>query len=208
MKTYKKNMTVLLLLSAVLSVSWFNVKELQVNRIAATPAFQIRFLEECASLDSTSFIKMVKRASSGQRVVDYNVIERKAKYKLAKEDYEVLLRIVEAEAGGEDITGKMLVAGVVMNRVDSSRFPDTVKSVVYQKEHGVFQFSPVADGRFEKVRISDETREAVERVIYGEDISKGALYFAARKYADPEKMKWFDDSLTLLFTYGGHEFFS
>lgn len=208
MKTYKKNMVILLLLSAVLSVSWFNVKELQINRIAATPAFQIRFLEECASLDSVSFIRMVKKAASGQRVVDYNVIERKAKYALSREDYEVLLRIVEAEAGGEDIKGKMLVAGVVMNRVDNEKFPDTVKGVVFQREHGVSQFSPVADGRYEKVRISEETREAVERVIYGEDISGGALYFAARKYADPEKMKWFDDRLTLLFTYGGHEFFS
>lgn len=165
-------------------------------------------MEDQARLDAATFIRLVTRASSGQRVVDYNVIEKKAKYTLAKEDYEVLLRIVEAEAGGEDITGKMLVAGVVMNRVESNKFPDTVKEVVFQRENGVAQFSPISDGRYEKVSVSEETKEAVDKVLYGEDITKGALYFASRKYADPEKMKWFDNSLTLLFSYGGHEFFS
>ena len=208
MYKYKKNITLLLLCNVILAVSWFNVKELQINRIASTPAFQIRFLEECASLDSSSFMGMITEASSGQRVVDYNVLERKAKYSLSQEDYEVLLRIVEAEAGNEDVKGRMLVAGVVMNRVDNSKFPDSVKEVVFQKENGVAQFSPIVDGRYGNVKISDETREAVERVLYGEDITEGALYFAARKYADPEKMKWFDNSLTLLFSYGGHEFFS
>ncbi|TCL59943.1 cell wall hydrolase [Kineothrix alysoides] len=208
MKTYKKNMTILLLCNVILAVTWFNVKELQINRIAATPAFQIRFMEDQACLDAATFIRMVTRASSGQRVVDYNVIERKAKYTLSKEDYEVLLKIVEAEAGCEDVTGKMLVAGVVMNRVESGKFPDTVKGVVFQRENGVAQFSPIADGRYDKVTVSEETKEAVEKVLYGEDITKGALYFASRKYADPEKMKWFDNSLTLLFSYGGHEFFS
>lgn len=208
MYKYRKNITALLLCNLILAVSLLCVQEIRVNRIAATPAFQVRFLEDCASLDRTSFIRMVKTASSGQRVVDYNVIERKAKYTLSEEDREVLLKIVEAEAGNEDIKGKMLVAGVVMNRVESPRFPDTVKDVVYQSEDGVAQFSPVSDGRLSKVSVSDETREAVERVIYGEDITKGALYFASRKYADPEKMKWFDNSLTRLFAYGGHEFFS
>lgn len=208
MYKYKKNITVLLLCNVIFAVSWFNVKELQINRIASTPAFQIRFLEECASLDASSFMGMVAKASSGQRVVDYNVLERKAKYSLNKEDYEVLLKIVEAEAGCEDIKGKMLVAGVVMNRVENSKFPDSVKEVVFQRENGVAQFSPVSDGRYDRVKVSEETKEAVERVLYGEDITEGALYFAARKYADPEKMKWFDNSLTLLFSYGGHEFFS
>lgn len=208
MNKYKRNLTILLLCNAVLVVSCFLVKELSFHRIAATPAFQIRFLEECASLDAASFMGMLTEASSGQRVVDYNVLERKPEYLLAKEDYETLLKIVEAEAGGEDMKGKMLVAGVVMNRVESSEFPDTVREVVFQREKGVSQFSPISDGRFYRVQPSEETKEAVKRVLSGEDITEGALYFAARKHADPERMKWFDNSRTLLFSYGGHEFFS
>lgn len=208
MYKYKKSITALLLCQMIFAVSWFTLKELKINRIASTPAFQIRFMEEKADLDAASFMGMVTEASSGQRIVDYNLLERKAKYTLDQEDYDVLLRIVEAEAGCEDIKGKMLVAGVIMNRVDSSRFPNSVREVVFQKGNGTVQFSPVKDGRLDRVKISDETKEAVQRVLYGEDITEGALYFAARKYADPERMKWFDNSLTLLFSYGGHEFFS
>ncbi len=208
MYKYKRNMTILLLCNVIILTVWVNLKELRVNRVASTMAFQMEFMEDCAEMDESSFIGMVAEASSGQRVVDYNVLERKAKYVLSEEDYEVLLQIVEAEAGCEDIKGKMLVAGVVMNRVENSQFPDTVKEVVYQRQHGVVQFSPAANGRLGRTSISDETREAVQRVLYGEDITEGALYFASRKYADPELMKWFDNSLTLLFSYGGHEFFS
>ena len=50
-------------------------------------------------------------------------------------------------------------------------------------------------------------KSAVGRALMGEDISQGALYFAARKYADSGKMKWFDENLTYLFVHGGHEFF-
>ena len=103
--------------------------------------------------------------------------------------------------------GKMLVAGVVLNRVESQKFPNTVKQVVFQQENGVAQFSPIRDGRYYSVSVSDETIEAVTRVLYGEDLSKGALYFASRKYANPERMAWFDNHLTLLFSHGGHEFF-
>lgn len=103
--------------------------------------------------------------------------------------------------------GKLLVANVVLNRVASEEFPDSVQEVVFQKNGQVWQFSPVGDGRYYAVTVTEETRRAVERALEGEDISEGALYFAARKYADPERMKWFDEKLEFLFSYGGHEFF-
>ena len=130
-----------------------------------------------------------------------------ARAELSGEDYETLLKIVEAEAGTEDGMGKLLVADVVLNRVESESFPDSVKQVVYQQADGHAQFSPVADGSIERVKVSEETEAAVQRALLGEDASKGALYFAAREAADPESMKWFDENLTPLFSYGGHEFF-
>lgn len=95
-----------------------------------------------------------------------------------------------------------------MNRVESDKFPNTVTEVVMQKEKGVYQFSPVGNGTYQKAKASNETIEAVERVLKGEDITQGALYFAARKSADPEKMRWFDYSLVKLFAHGNHEFFT
>ena len=135
------------------------------------------------------------------------MMEKEPGYCLSDEDMEALLRIVEAEAGCEDEEGKLLVANVVLNRVNHKSFPDTVTEVILQKENGVTQFSPVANGRYYRVEVSEETISAVGRALTGEDISEGALYFAARKYADSDKMKWFDENLTFLFSHGGHEFF-
>lgn len=205
---YKKYAAVLLLVNLILLVCSFSVQGIAINRIASTEAFQLRFIEDFEQVEETSLACMAASAASGQRVVDCGVLKRPMAYELSQEDYEVLLRIVEAEAGSEDVKGRMLVAGVIMNRVDNRRFPDTVKQVVFQQEKGIAQFSPVKDGRYYHVSVSEKTVEAVTRVLYGEDLSEGALYFASRKYADPEKMRWFDRHLTLLFSYGGHEFFS
>lgn len=127
---------------------------------------------------------------------------------LSKQDRAVLLRIVEAEATDEDVKGRMLVANVVLNRVNcTTEFPDNVTDVVFDTTGGVYQFSPIEDGRYWSVEISDKTEEAVHRVLCGEDESQGALYFMARKYADADNVVWFDSSLSYLFAYGQHEFF-
>lgn len=126
------------------------------------------------------------------------------KYYLKYKDYNVLLRIVEAEAGGEDITGKMLVANVIMNRVVSNRFPDTVTEVVYQKHNGRAQFSPTVNGRINSVTVSQETVEAVERVLYGEDSSNGALYFRSIR----SNGGWHDSALRRVLEHGNHIFYT
>ena len=127
---------------------------------------------------------------------------------ITEEDKEVLLRIVEAEATCEDIKGRMLVANVILNRVVSENFPDSIAEVVFQNNGVTYQFAPIKDGRYWTVEISDETREAVERVLAGEDYSQGALYFAARRMANQKAMRWFDTSLKYLFRHGVHEFFT
>lgn len=165
--------------------------------------------EESLLADKESIMMgIASRTSSGQRVVDCSELQRDSKYRLEQEELEVLLRIVEAEAGCEDEEGKLLVANVVLNRLNSDKFPDSITEIVFQRENGVTQFSPVADGSYHKVTISEETVDAVGRALAGEDISRGALYFAARKYADSDSMRWFDEKTTLLFRHGGHEFFT
>ena len=59
-------------------------------------------------------------------------------------DVDMLAAIIECEAGGEPYVGKVAVGAVVLNRVKSSRFPNTIMGVLYQKR----QFSPVGSGRF------------------------------------------------------------
>ncbi len=128
-------------------------------------------------------------------------------YNISGEERTILNKIVEAEAGGEDTTGKILVANVVLNRVKAKDFPDTVEEVVFEKTGNTYQFSPIYDGRYYSVNVSDDTKAAVERALNGEDNSEGALYFAMRSAADSDNMAWFDRCLTHLFRYGCHDFY-
>ena len=123
---------------------------------------------------------------------------------MSSDEYYTLLQIVEAEATGGDITSKMMVAGVVLNRVRDSHFPDTIYDVVWQDA----QFQPTADGRIYSCTITDSTVEAVEKVLQGEDYSQGALFFISRSSADASNVCWFDESLVKMFEYGGHEYFT
>ncbi len=204
---YRKYVLSLFLCNMIVLASFCCLKIVERSRYAATPAFRMHLQEGLREEEASSMIGSIDRADSGQRVIDYQVLERQAEY-LSEKDFQILCRIVEAEAGGEDLNGRILVANVILNRVRDSAFPDTVEGVVFQKSNGCFQFSPIRDGRYQRVKISDETIEAVERALLGEDYSEGALYFVSRKGAAPEKMQWFDNHLTRLFQYGGHEFFS
>ncbi len=204
---YRKYIMSFVLAGMTLLASCLCARELRIDRTAADPAFRIAYLDDSLAEDKHSFVRMLKRVSSGQRVVDYEVLEHTMKYQLSDRDRDALLRIVEAEAGGEDQDGKLLVANVVLNRVNSEIFPDTVYDVVMQREQGIAQFSPTVDGRYQSVRVSADTSEAVDRALYGEDISQGALYFCAREKADAGNLQWFDKKLTRLFAYGSHEFF-
>lgn len=127
---------------------------------------------------------------------------------MSDEDYDTLLRIVEAEAGSEDIKGRVLVANVIMNRVKSENFPCTVTEVVWDNSDGVPQFSPTYDGRINEVTVSDETREAVKQALKGTDYSEGALFFIQKSAAEAHNVKWFEKDLKKLFKYGVHEFYT
>lgn len=146
--------------------------------------------------------------SSPEREVAYDVLVNEDAVFLDEESLDILCRIVEAEAGTEDEEGRMLVANVILNRVESRRFPNTVKGVVFQKNGGVCQFSPIATGSYYRVKVSEKTRSAVDRVLRGEDISQGALFFVNRYATKAGNMSWFDTRCTFLFTHGRHEFFS
>ena len=122
---------------------------------------------------------------------------------LTVEDYNNLLRIVEAEVGDNDVYGRTIVANVVINRVRSSHFENTITDVIFSKG----QFSPIRDKRFFKVKVSEATIKGVNNALLGEDYSRGALYFMDRAYSTDHAVGWFDSSLTYLFSYGGHEYF-
>ncbi len=87
-------------------------------------------------------------------------------------DLELLARLVYAEARGEPYTGQVAVAAVVLNRVKSSSFPNTVAGVIYQAG----AFSVVDDGQINLT--PDETaRKAAQDAINGWDPTYGSIYY-------------------------------
>lgn len=74
---------------------------------------------------------------------------------------DILIRIVEAEATGGTLEQKVNVAVCVLNRCFSDEWPDSIEEVVFQKK----QFSPVSDGRYYSVEITDSSREAVRKLL-------------------------------------------
>lgn len=78
---------------------------------------------------------------------------------IVTEEMRLLMQLVEAEAGNQDLYGRRYVVDVVLNRVDSDQFPNTIEEVIYQPN----QFSVVKSGALDLAadHISDETVEAV-----------------------------------------------
>lgn len=112
---------------------------------------------------------------------------------------DLLARLINGEARGESYKGQVAVGAVVLNRVKSSQFPNTIPAVIYQKG----QFSCVTDGQFNKAISKDSTvYKAAKEAISGVDPTNGALYFYNPKTA---KSKWLF-SLKTVATIGNHRF--
>lgn len=114
-------------------------------------------------------------------------------------DYELLARIISAEARGEPYLGQVAVGAVVLNRIEHPSFPDTLSGVVYQRG----AFSCLNDGQFYEP-ISDSAYKAASDAINGLDPSGGAIY-----YYNPAKStnKWIF-SRPVITTIGDHRFCS
>ena len=119
---------------------------------------------------------------------------------LRKDDDYMLAKIAMAEAEGEDTIGKALVIRTVLNRVQSDNFPDTVKEVIFQEN----QFTPIKNGRYDRVTPNEDCYKALELVKDGWNESDGALYFERTT----SKNTWHSKNLTKLFTHGNHTFYS
>lgn len=94
----------------------------------------------------------------------------------SKADIDLLARLITAEAQGETYDAKVAVGAVVMNRIKSGIFPTTVKDVIYQKDSGYYQFTPVMNGWINKPA-DQSSITATYAAMSGNDPSKGALYY-------------------------------
>ena len=118
---------------------------------------------------------------------------------ISNNDLYLLSCCVYGEARGESYTGKVAVAAVVLNRLDSSKFPNSISGVIYQKG----AFTCVDDGQI-NLGTNDECTRAAQDALNGWDPTGGALYYFNPKTAT-SKWIW---SRPQLVTIGKHIFCS
>lgn len=111
--------------------------------------------------------------------VEVPFIAPKYSRNLSEEDKYLLAKIAMAEAEGESIETKIFVILTILNRVESSAFPNTIEEVIFQSDNGIYQFSPIMPGgRWWNIEPNEECWEAIKIVNEMEyDKSNGALYF-------------------------------
>ena len=114
-----------------------------------------------------------------------------------------LAKIIHAEAQGEPFTGKIAVGEVILNRVASEEFPDTIYSVIYDNEHGV-QFTPTVNGAIEEDPGVDSII-AAKLVLDGARIGENLLYFLNPAIA---VSTWIPQNREYYMTIGSHDFYT
>ncbi|MBE6583881.1 MAG: cell wall hydrolase [Ruminococcaceae bacterium] len=113
-----------------------------------------------------------------------------------------LARIISAEARGEEFKGKMAVGNVILNRVRSKQFPNTIYSVIFDRKYGV-QFSPVLNGSIYATPTA-ESIIAARVCLEGYSLSNEILYFVNPRVAPNS---WISKNRTYAFTIGNHAFY-
>lgn len=118
------------------------------------------------------------------KVIEKPVIVKKPVYLSSndKQQIECLAKNAYFEAGNQSTSGKAAVTHVVLNRIKDERFPKTACGVVYQKSHGVCQFSWVCGGKkIHDMNLFAESKKIAENVYLGNirDITRGAKFYHA-----------------------------
>lgn len=108
-----------------------------------------------------------------------NVVES-SKRKTALTDEEILLmqKVVSAESRGESLEAQYTVACVILNRMESPIFPDTLEGVVRQSA----QFTCVGNGIINNVPITDSVKLAVAKALDNNTVDENVLWFRSSHY--------------------------
>lgn len=143
----------------------------------------------------------VKKTANEQEVMDALVKETEEKPHedcgITYEEARMLMKIAMAEAEGDGIEGQAMVMAVVLNRVKDDRFPDSIEEVIFQEG----QFSPITDGRYNKVEPDLNSHLALAEIEKGNYDDVEALYF------ENAGSCWQSKNCEYLGTVGHHKFY-
>lgn len=114
-----------------------------------------------------------------------------------------LARIIEAEAGGESYEGKVAVGNVILNRVNSKDFPNTVYTVIFEYYGRIPQFSPVAEGTIYNTPSQESINAAKDAINGFRPVGNATYFFNTSKAAGT----WILNNKQFVATIGGHTFY-
>ena len=151
----------------------------------------------------TKALGMTFTVSSDTVVVDGALRPLLSASKFYRED-EVfwLARIITAEAGGESLLGQIAVGDVILNRVRSESFPNTIYGVIFDRKWGI-QFSPIANGTIYNTP-SYTSILAAKICLEGTSLSDDAMYFLNPAISTSS---WIVNNRPYAYTIGNHYFF-
>ncbi|MBR5157195.1 MAG: cell wall hydrolase [Clostridia bacterium] len=132
-------------------------------------------------------------------VVNQNLIGKRG---YSDDEIYWLSKIIHAESQGEPMEGKIAVGNVVLNRVKSKMFPNTIYGVIFDRTHGT-QFSPVSDGSIYQTPLGDSV-VAAKRALRGESKVSGSLYFLNPRIATSS---WIVKNRIYHTTIANHDFY-
>ena len=118
------------------------------------------------------------------------------------DDLYWLSRIISAEAAGESLLGQIAVGNVVLNRVESRQYPNTVYGVIFDRVGGT-QFSPVSMGTIYK-KPTESSIIAAKICLEGYSISDRILFFMNPRIATNN---WISKNRPYAFSIGNHDFY-
>lgn len=115
-----------------------------------------------------------------------------------------LARIIEAEAGAEPYNGKVAVGNVILNRVKSSEFPNTIYGVIFEYYGSIPQFSPVADGTIYNTPSQESIQAAKDALNGARPVGNSTYFFNPAKAAG----SWIVKNKAYVTKIGGHTFYA
>lgn len=122
-----------------------------------------------------------------------------------EEEVDMICAVVEREVGGLSAQSKQIVTSVIINRVKSSAFPNTVYDVLHQPN----QFNTIKNYYTNERPVQVSTRIAVTYALKsGIDCADGAMYFYAPAVIDSvDKTNWFESNLEFVLEIDGQRYF-
>ena len=121
-------------------------------------------------------LKVLAKQLSKPKISKSKKEQKKPAVSISNKEKDLFERLVEAEAKGESYEGKVAVATVVLNRVNSSQFPNNITAVINQEVGNAYAFSPVQNGEVSKPA-SNEAKRAVDEALTRKDRLHDVLYF-------------------------------